>query len=204
VNNILKLSDYFKKQSIESISYIEEIQESIKESIKESCDILLTKASEVSNKALGNIEENSSQIAIVRNTIKELTTVSTENIKRQQNEIVNALNNVVTSINTTSEMNIRAIDSQIKSIEKSIVNFENEGFSLTKKISDNIQNMVENNNTNLNKSIDDINKLLATTLNTSLNSLGNQLAAVSEKFVSDYTPLTKELQKIISLAKTGR
>ncbi|MGL5427921.1 MAG: hypothetical protein ACRDAS_08425 [Cetobacterium sp.] len=200
VNNILKLSDYFKKQSIESISYIEEIQESI----KESCDILLTKASEVSNKAIGNIEENSSQIAIVRNTIKELTTVSTENIKKQQNEIVNALNNVVTSINTTSEMNVRAIDSQIKSIEKSIVNFENEGFNLTKKISDNIQNMVENNNTNLNKSIDDINKLLATTLNTSLNSLGNQLAAVSEKFVSDYTPLTKELQKIISLAKTGR
>ncbi|MGL5983556.1 MAG: hypothetical protein ACRCZR_09545, partial [Cetobacterium sp.] len=163
-----------------------------------------TKASEVSNKVIGNIEENSSQIAIVRNTIKELTTVSTENIKRQQNEIVNALNNVVTSINTTSEMNVRAIDSQIKSIEKSIVNFENEGFNLTKKISDNIQNMVENNNTNLNKSIDDINKLLATTLNTSLNSLGNQLAAVSEKFVSDYTPLTKELQKIISLAKTGR
>lgn len=61
--------------------------------------------------------------------------------------------------------------------------------------------MVENNNSNVQTSVENLNKALGVTLNTSLESLGNQLAAVSEKFVSDYTPLTIELQKLINLAK---
>ncbi len=61
--------------------------------------------------------------------------------------------------------------------------------------------MVENNNSNLQTSVNNINELLTTTLNTSLESLGEQLATVSEKFVKDYTPLTIELQKLVELSK---
>lgn len=38
-------------------------------------------------------------------------------------------------------------------------------------------------------------------LNKALKSFGMQLTALSEKFVSDYSPLTKQLQKLVSLAE---
>lgn len=184
-------------KSSESIGYINSIQNSIKSSMD---DLLLT-AGSVSNGISKNIDENNNQIVSVRNSIKELTQISTESIKKQQAEVVTSLKDLTASISGVSELNIRAMEEQIIATEKAIVRFENEGFTLTKKISDNIQVMVENNNSNVQTSVENINKALGVTLNTSLESLGNQLAAVSEKFVSDYTPLTIELQKLINLAK---
>ena len=197
IKNISKLSDHFEEQSSMSISHINGIQNNMK-SVAET---LLETLNKVSTNTTKNIDENNNQIITVRNAIKELTQASTENIKNQQNVIIGALKNLTEGIESTSELNVKAMEDQISSIEKAVVKFENEGFTLTKKISDNIQVMVENNNSNLQTSIHNLNESLGVTLNTSLQSLGEQLAAVSEKFVSDYTPLTIELQKVVNLAK---
>ncbi|MBC2849990.1 hypothetical protein H5J22_00755 [Cetobacterium sp. 8H] len=197
IRNISKLSDHFEEQSSMSISHINSIQNNMK-SVAET---LLETLNKVSVNTSKNIDENNTQIISIRNAIKELTQASTENIKNQQNEIIQALNNLTAGIKSTSEVNVKSMEDQISSIEKAVVKFENEGFTLTKKISDNIQVMVENNNSNLQTSIHNLNESLGVTLNTSLQSLGEQLAAVSEKFVSDYIPLTIELQKVVNLAK---
>ncbi|MGL4864409.1 MAG: hypothetical protein ACRDDH_20890 [Cetobacterium sp.] len=197
IKNISKLSDYFEEQSSASINHINSIQDSM----KLTASSLLETLTRVSSNTSKNINENNTQIISVRNAINELTQVSTDNIKKQQNEIIIALKDLTTGVKATSELNIKAMEDQISSIEKAVVKFENEGFTLTKKISDNIQIMVENNNTNLQTSVNNLNEALGATLNTSLQSLGEQLAAVSEKFVSDYTPLTLELQKVVNLAK---
>lgn len=197
IKNIAKLSDYFEEQSTLSIEHINTLQDSI----KKMADSLLDDISKVSHKTSESLLENNQQIAIIRKTIKDLTEISTENIRKQQEEIVEALKNLNTTIKNTSEINIQTMEDQIESINKAFVKFENEGFTLTKKISDNIQVMVENNNSNLETSVKNLNTVLESTLNASLQSLGEQLAAVSEKFVSDYTPLTIELQKVVNLAK---
>lgn len=197
IKNIAKLSDYFEEQSTLSIEHINTLQDSI----KKMADSLLDDISKVSHKTSESLLENNQQIAIIRKTIKDLTEISTENIRKQQEEIVEALKNLNTTIKNTSEINIQTMEDQIESINKAFVKFENEGFTLTKKISDNIQVMVENNNSNLETSVKNLNTALESTLNASLQSLGEQLAAVSEKFVSDYTPLTIELQKVVNLAK---
>lgn len=197
IKNISKLSDYFEEQSSASINHINSIQDSM----KLTASSLLETLTKVCSNTSKNIDENNTQIISVRNAINELTQVSTDNIKKQQNEIIIALKDLTTGVKTASELNIKAMEDQISSIEKAVVKFENEGFTLTKKISDNIQIMVENNNTNLQTSVNNLNEALGATLNTSLQSLGEQLAAVSEKFVSDYTPLTVELQKVVNLAK---
>ncbi|MGL6131235.1 MAG: hypothetical protein ACRCZ9_06450, partial [Fusobacteriaceae bacterium] len=197
INNISRLSDYFEEQSSISIEHINRIQNNMK-SVAES---LLENMTKVSTSTSKNIDENNNQIISIRNTIKELTQVSTDDIKKQKNEIITVLKDLTTGIQSTSEINVKAMETQMLSIEKAVVKFENEGFTLTKKISDNIQVMVENNNSNLQTSVYNLNESLGATLNTSLQSLGEQLAAVSEKFVSDYTPLTIELQKVVNLAK---
>jgi hypothetical protein len=149
-------------------------------------------------------KEAKTSIPTLNNYIKEvqsLTKTSTESIRAQQTKIVEALNEFTNKIQNTSTLNITSLENQMAALEKAKVKFENEGFTLTKKISDNIQVMVENNNSNLQTSVQNINDSLSITLNSSLQSLGEQLAAVSEKFVNDYTPLTKELQRLINIAK---
>ena len=44
---------------------------------------------------------------------------------------------------------------------------------------------------------------LAEELKKSLESLGRQLAALSEKFVSDYGPLTDKLAQVVNLARVN-
>jgi len=45
---------------------------------------------------------------------------------------------------------------------------------------------------------------LSEELRKSLESLGRQLAALSEKFVSDYTPLTDKLRRLVEVGNLGR
>lgn len=167
----------------------------------ENTDKLLTNISSTTNKIETQILENASNLDESRNEILKLTKVATSSITEQQKEIIDAMTNITQGIKNTSNLNLQSIEKQIEVMEKAVTKLENEGFTITKKISDNIQVMVENNNKNLETSVNNLNSQLGVSLNTSLESLGNQLASVSEKFVSDYTPLTRELQKVVEIAK---
>jgi hypothetical protein len=46
-----------------------------------------------------------------------------------------------------------------------------------------------------------LDKALEEELTKSIQSLGRQLAALSEKFVQDYTPLTVQLQRLVQAAR---
>jgi hypothetical protein len=178
-----------------------EIVSKISNNLFENTDKLLTNITSTTNKIETQILENANNLDQSRNEILKLTKVATSNITEQQKEIINAINNITQGIKNTSNLNLQSIEKQIEVMEKAVTKLENEGFTITKKISDNIQVMVENNNKNLETSVNNLNSQLGVSLNTSLESLGNQLASVSEKFVSDYTPLTRELQKVVEIAK---
>ena len=51
------------------------------------------------------------------------------------------------------------------------------------------------------KSVDEIAAGLEKTLDQSLRSLGGQLAALSNKFAEDYTPLTNQLREVVRLSE---
>lgn len=58
---------------------------------------------------------------------------------------------------------------------------------------------------NIDKNRASFEQALERELNLSLSGLGQQLAALSEKFVEDYTPLTERLREVLSIAeKVGR
>ena len=61
----------------------------------------------------------------------------------------------------------------------------------------NIEKMIEDNADRVKK----LDEELGNELNKSLNTLGNQLASLSNHFVSDYTPLTKRLREVLEIAK---
>lgn len=52
-----------------------------------------------------------------------------------------------------------------------------------------------------NKQVSALDAALAEELTKSLESLGRQMAALSEKFVSDYSPLADKLRAIVNMAR---
>jgi hypothetical protein len=53
------------------------------------------------------------------------------------------------------------------------------------------------------QSVVTLDKGLQEELTKSLETLGRQLASLSEKFVSDYTPLTDRLREVVRIAGTA-
>ena len=212
LNNSIKV---LSKTSLNALELLPNLDEYIDKSNKKTRELLtdISKTHESLNQRLekrvaliyDNVEnlmlKNTEKIDESRNDLYNLTKNTTKSIANQQQEVVNSIKNISREIKTVTDLNLKSIDRQINGLESSVTKLENEGFTITKKISDNIQVMIDNNNTNLQNSVKNINTQLGQTLNTSLESLGNQLASVSEKFVSDYIPLTKELEKVVNIAK---
>ncbi|MGC8530017.1 MAG: hypothetical protein ACP5OP_07460 [Leptospirillia bacterium] len=106
---------------------------------------------------------------------------------------------------------MRVMESQEKglsSIEKSLT-------ELTGSLSGNLEAegtrilaQIEKNSEALSQSMDrnraDFERLLQRALSQSIQGLGEQLAALSEKFVQDYTPLTERLQNVLKIAEQAR
>ena len=75
---------------------------------------------------------------------------------------------------------------------------------LTKAITDNqnsLRSNLEENSQIVKESVFALDKALEKELNHSLEALGRQLAALSEKFVDDYLPLTEKLKQVVELSK---
>ena len=60
---------------------------------------------------------------------------------------------------------------------------------------------LEDNSRIVKESVLALDKALQKELNSSLESLGRQLAALSNRFVEDYLPLTEKLREVVELSK---
>ncbi len=82
--------------------------------------------------------------------------------------------------------------------------FENAGAVMEKQINESTLKLVilqEQQLRNSQQFLSTLNEQLEGTLDDSLASLGSQLAALSQKFVSDYGPLTERLRAVVKLAE---
>lgn len=66
-----------------------------------------------------------------------------------------------------------------------------------------IVGLIKQNNDLIAKQFEQFDKSMQTELSNALLTLGKQLSSLSEKFVSDYTPLTERLREILEIAENG-
>ncbi len=89
----------------------------------------------------------------------------------------------------------------VNSIQKTATALGNDAFKITKDIADSLHRMMETNNENLQKSATNLSKDLKIKIEESVEKFGDALLLVSNKFVEDYTPLTKKLAALVHLAE---
>ena len=93
-----------------------------------------------------------------------------------------------------------AIDYQINAMTTSYQQLGNQQQKLITELNSRIEKLMKDNADRITDQLKNLDNELAEELNKALTSLGSQLTSLSNKFVEDYTPLTKELQKLVQMA----
>jgi uncharacterized protein YoxC len=132
------------------------------------------------NQHLGELaEKTDKQVLIIGDKVINLTDKLTSAVEANQKEISKAL-----------AENVQFIRTSIQGIEQDFAKI-NQGFN----------NHLEDLAGKTVKQVSILDAALTEELKKSLESLGRQLAALSEKFVKDYNPLTDKLRDLVSMAK---
>lgn len=111
-----------------------------------------------------------------------------------------AVQTAVRENNRMFEAQKTAIDSQVNAMSTSYQQLGNQQQKLITELNNRIEKLMKDNADRITEQLRNLDAELADELNNALNSLGTQLASLSDKFVEDYTPLTQELQKLVQMA----
>ena len=181
-------------------------------------------AKDLSNSAdnLVKIVSSSTSFVDSANALKEQVDLLSNNrevLIAQQNSLESVLNNMSKITPTfevkTTEM-LKQIEDGMKIVPDSIVKILQDNSSLIKdeqkkifeSIDKSLSELQNNLSDGLRKNVDivkesvlTLDKSLQKELNDSLESLGRQLASLSNRFVEDYGPLTDRLREVVQMSK---
>ncbi len=168
-----------KKSTENATQNINDLTEKFDDVIEDSQDIT-EQISKVGNTALKQVENNS-------------------------NKTIQAMAEVSKKIESTSYKQREIMDAEVKATKDAVTNaatsLRNESFQITKKVADSMEHMMSTNNENLRKSTENLNKNLEKLLKQTLDNFGKTMYQVSQKFVTDYTPLTNKLRELVNIAR---
>ena len=169
--------------------YIDDINKGIKGSTDNIIEIMQDSIKKIENnfnKSLENtdlkLKETSENIFIGIEKFNSDFSNSMNNNENYSNEINKLLKNTIETMEDNERNNSKIIEENIKQIEK-------------------LNNALSNV---LKEHVDNIEKELAESLNTSLNSLGEVMAKISDRFAKDYGPLADKLKEIVELSNNKR
>ncbi len=211
LNEIVKSSGSFEKVSRDLRSQIEflNLSRDMLISQQKALADVLEKMSEITpdfskktNEMLNQIQEGNTEVQI---KTSEMINMMANEIVKNQKEIKNILDN--TFLNNERELEKIQI-SMTKACENLSIQMQISGNEFKKQITETLlenqkifkNGLLENSNI-VKQSVIVLDQALQKELNNSLESLGRQLASLSNKFVEDYTPLTDKLKKIVEITK---
>lgn len=127
----------------------------------------------------------------------EIFKTSLEQIKQLGIDSQNVIPNLVTSLETIGSSLSAAVNDVSENLNTSSQKFIEMNTNNLNNFIERIKNISEA----LQESTKELEKHLETQLNQSLDSLASALGTLSSKFISDYTPLTEKLRKIIEISE---
>jgi hypothetical protein len=112
-------------------------------------------------------------------------------------KVINLTDKLTSSVEANQKEISKALAENVQFIRTSIQGVEQD-FA---KINQGFNNHLEELTGKTVKQVSILDAALTEELKKSLESLGRQLAALSDKFVKDYSPLTDKLRDLVSMAK---
>ena len=140
---------------------------------------------------------------VIEDNIENLTKTFTEKVQKSLEEsekMVDSqqklLQNIISSLDEISENAKSHTDKVLTATDKQVTEMLDE-------LSRSIQKSTNQTTERLEKQVVALDEALEKELTQSLATLGNQMASLSNKFVSDYTPLTERLREVVRLSEAS-
>lgn len=122
------------------------------------------------------------------------------------------LEEVTEGVKRTVRDTLTAVEQAIEGLEAGVGDTQSQVVALTEQLSEEVASSVtsfqqqslaahDRHQQRLEESVEELDRMLGEELSKSLQSLGNQLATLSNKFVEDYQPLTESLRRVVQLSR---
>lgn len=128
--------------------------------------------------------------------IDELAKKANKQVLEVGETVVKLTQGFTQSIKDNQEVVDQALAENVRLIRTSIQNVGNDYEKINQDFNQHVKTMSEQTK----NQVSALDAALAEELSKSLESLGNQLAVLSDRFVSDYTPLTNQLRNVVEMA----
>lgn len=170
------------------------------------------------------ISETSSDLgALYQDTFEELNKLA-ESLKENSHLMEKTSDKALNNLSTHTDRTIQAIEdvssalreasrkaqedfaaqsaATSDSVRKAAESLQKSALNVTRDISDQLEQMMKTNNESLKKSSENLSKDLDAKITSSLESMGNAMGSISQKFANDYRPIAQRLKEIVELANT--
>lgn len=213
VGQLLTWQDNYKVQVEKMVGQLDQNTQAIQK-VREAFDSIVERSTVYVTTA-ERLEETLGRLKIaedvVSQTLKDLNEISIQS-KELLPQLEKRFKTMSGDIAKTLQASVDTTTSALKE-HNDVVSKEFVGFAqAAKKLEDNIDatmertsshitRLLEENGKTISKSVEKLDATLEEELKKSITSLGRQLASLSEKFVSDYSPLTERLQHLVETSK---
>lgn len=141
-------------------------------------------------------------------SIENLSSKSVKTVNKQMEDISNALNQTVGEmlkvVSKYQDEMSNASSKAIETIKGASDKLQNSALQVTQKVSDNLVKISEENNEELKKQQKNMADNFEDAMSKAIYAMGNEMAKISQKFASDYTPLANKLGELVRIAEQSQ
>ena len=171
------------------------------ENAKNAFPLIEDNLNSITSKLKENIDAIIDENKTVTDRLNDAIKTIIDNNEQASESMSESIADLIEENKRVSEMLHNAVDDQIKSIETAYKDLEEEQKDLNGHLRSNMETMVNDTTEALKSRTEAIDEALQEELNKALSSLGRQLVSLSEKFASDYKPLTEKLREVLEISK---
>ncbi len=143
------------------------------------------------------LETQKQQLTGMLESLADLLKAASGSLPEVEKKVMELTKQLTRSVETNQKEVSKALAENVQLIRTSIQNVGQDFSKINQDFNKHLGDMAEKTN----KQVSALDAALAEELTKSLESLGRQMAALSEKFVSDYSPLADKLRAIVNMAR---
>ena len=149
------------------------------------------------SKMLTSLETQKQQLVGMLTSLSSLLNAASGSLPQVERKVVELTEQLTRSVESNQKEVSKALAENVQLIRTSIQSVGQDFGKINQDFNKHLGDLAENTN----KQVSALDAALAEELKKSLESMGRQLAALSEKFVSDYSPLADKLRAVVNMAK---
>lgn len=176
----------------------------------DSYSALIESASDFNNissslsKLLAGLETQRNQITVSLNSLSEVLAKTSDGLPKLEAKIVQLTEQMTFGVKSHQDQITSSITLGAKTIGESVGDIKRLVLESTQAANQAINNHMNELAQKTNEQVAKLDAALENELQKSISSLATQLTSLSQRFVQDYTPLTEELRKVLTIAQGVR